>query len=354
MTARAARLEEQDAARARAHPLTLFGFDALVAGAARPRPAGLAFRDDHDGAADAVTYADLYQRVSACLARLRELGLARGEKILICCPSGAQGFVVLTAALAAGLDPLLAPLPLPLSRPAIARAARHLAVAAIFAPARFCGLDFEVTLLEFAAQAPSVRVIGTLGGALDGAADFSAAALSAPRSPRQRLSDDWGADESARIGALNEVGDARFVSQGALIAAALDLARATRPGGESPILSLCAPSSPAALVAGPLAALLTGAPLHSLAPFSARRFLSTLDSLGPARLVAPASVLPDLARAGLLTNGALIGVAAINGAALPGDLEAACPILSLRERAGTVTIDASHAAAHSAPRAAAE
>lgn len=340
MTARAALSENEDAALARAHPLTQFGFDALVAGAAKPRPSARAFRDDCAGAIDDLSYADLYQRVGACLTRLRGFGFAPGEKILVCCPPGTQGFVLLAAALAAGLDPVLAPLPLPYRRPAILRAAKALGVAGVFAPAQFCGLDFEPPLLELAAQTPSIRLIGALDGALDGAADFSPAMLDAPVSPRARLSDEWGADQRARIGALDDGGDVDFASQGALLGAALDLVRATRAAGDAPILSLCAPSSLAALVAGPLAALLAGAPLHFLAPFKAARFLETLDALGPARLVAPASVLADLGRAGLLGNGALVSVAALrNGAPLPKiDAEVACSILELGVRGGAVEI----------------
>jgi hypothetical protein len=350
MTARAALSESEDAALARAHPLTLFGFDALVAGAARPRPGALAFRDDFEDGVDDMSYADLYQRVGACLSRLRNFDLARGEKILICCQPGAQPFVALTAALAAGLDPVLAPLPLPYTRPAIELAAKNMSAAALFAPMRFSGVDFETPLLEIAAATPSIRLIGALSGAGDGAADFSPAALEAPLSPRARLADDWGADARARVGALDEMGRAEFVSQGALLGAALDLVRVTRASGQTPILSLCAPSSLGALVAGPLAALLGGAPLHFLAPFTAERFLAKLDALGPTRLVAPASVLADLGRAGLLTNGALACVAALGaGASLAQPaLEASCPIVTLRVGDGTVLL--SHAPQSRAPQ----
>ena len=97
-------LSQTDAA-VLAHPLTHFGFGALLAGAARPRPGALAFADRHDGARMETSYADLYQRVGACLARLRGFDLDQGENILICCPPGAQSFVTLAAALAGGLEP---------------------------------------------------------------------------------------------------------------------------------------------------------------------------------------------------------------------------------------------------------
>ncbi len=348
MTARTAISADEDAALARAHPLTLFGFDALVAGAARPRPGALAFRDDHDGAADEVSYADLYQRVGACLARLRAFEFAPGEKILVCCAPGAQSFVALAAALAAGLDPVLAPLPLPYSRTAIANAAKALQVAGLFAPAHFCGVDFEAPLLEIAADTPSIRLIASLDGALDGAADFTPAALQTPAAQRVRLADEWTSDERGQIGALDEIGCINFAPQGALLGAALDLVRATRAAGDAPILSLCAPSSLGAVVAGPLAALLAGRPLHFLAPFTSARFLGTLDALGPARLVAPASVLEDLGRAGLLANGALVSVTALcNGVApAPVIVNARCPIVEIRTSGGAVTLRTTHAPAH--------
>ncbi|WP_424360898.1 AMP-binding protein [Methylocystis parvus] len=355
MTARAAYSENDEAALARAHPLTLFGFDALIAGAARPRPGAPAFRDDHDGDADEVSYADLYQRVGAALARLRGFEFARGERALVCCPPGAQSFVALTAALAAGLDPVLAPLPLPYSRDAVANAAKALKVSALFGPAQFCGLDFEAPLLEIAADTPSIRLIGALHGTLDGATDFSPASLAAQPAPRVRLDDEWGADERRLIGALDDLGQVDFATQGALLGAALDLVRATRSAGEAPILSLCAPSSLSALVAGPLAALLAGCPLHFLAPFTAARFVETLDALGPVRLVAPASVLADLGRAGLLANGALVSVAALcNGAGAPRlEVAPACPIVELRGAGGAVSLRAAHAPAHGEKGAAA-
>jgi hypothetical protein len=343
MTARAAFSEDDDAALARAHPLTLFGFDALVSGAARPRPSAWAFRDDHDGAIDDVSYADLYQRVGAALARLRAFEFARGERALICCPPGAQSFVALTAALAAGLDPVLAPLPTPHTRDAVANAAKALNVSAHFGPAQFCGLDFGEPLSTIAADTPSIRLVGALHGALDGAEDFSSSAL-ATRGARMRV-DDWGVDERRRIGALDVSGQVDFASQGALLAAALDLVRATRAAGGAPLLSLCAPSSLSALVAGPLSALLAGCPLHFIAPFKAARFIETLDALGPARLVAPAAILADVGRAGLLTNGDLVSVAALCSGeeAAHMDIAPACPIIELRVAGGAVSLRQTHA-----------
>jgi hypothetical protein len=321
-----------DAAHARAHPLTQFGFDALVAGAARPRPGALAFCDHLDGGAAEISYADLYQRAGAFLARLRSFALPRGDRALICCPPGAQSFVAVTAAVAAGLDPILAPLPLPMTRRAVAAAARAQQISAIFSPVSFCGIDFEEPLLSLAAETPSIRIIGALSGRLDGAVDLSAATLETPLSPRSRLSEEWSLEERPLVGAMNDVGAVHYLSQSALLASALEFVRLIRGQGDAPVISLNAPSSLAALIAGPLAALLAGAPLHFIAPFEAGRFLALLDALGPARLVAPAALLPDLAASGLLSSGAVISVAALapGGARPPGIEHAlACPIIEM-------------------------
>lgn len=336
--------------RARAHPLTQFGFDALVAGASRPRPGAIAFTDHHDGATKEVSYADLYQRVGAFLARLKSLDFVRGERLLICCPPGAQSFVAVTAAVAAGFEPVLAPLPLPMTKRAVAGAARALQVAGLFSPSRICGVDLEEPLLAIAAETQSIRLIGALSGTLDGAADFSPDMLEAPLSPRARLSEEWSQAERPLVGALDEIGAIDFASQSDLLAAALDFTRLIRGHGGAPIVSLCAPSSLSSIVAGPLGALLTGAPLHFLAPYESAGFLALLDALGPARLVVPAALLPDLAATGLLSSGAILSVAALaQGATQPFEGAAGCPVVILAAQGGVVgshLLGASYAPAH--------
>lgn len=322
-----------------AQPLAQFGIEALVAGAARPRPGARAFVDRHGGAVDEVSFADLYQRIGAFLARLQEFELSRGERVVICAPPGVQSFVATVATLAAGLEPLLSPMPLPATRHALAIAARETEAGAIFAPAQFCGVDFEPELLTLVASTPCIRFMGALSGALDGASDFSAATLMAAQAPRARLLEEWSGDDRPSIGAVNDFGDVDFTPQSALLAAALDLVRLIRNDGDAPILSLCAPSSLAALVAGPLAALIVGAPLHYLAPFEAARFLATLDALGPARLVAPAVLLTDLARAGLLTSGGVRSVVALTHGGAPLETKpAGCPIVEIGLRNGRVSV----------------
>jgi len=298
-------------ALARAHPLTMFGLDALVAGATRLRPERLALRDVCGADRRELSFAELDRAIGAFLARLRGFEFARGERVLLCCAPASEAIIALTALVAAGLEPVLAPLRTPQS--VLARAASAVAAAAILAPTRFDRLDLEATLLGVAAQTPSIRLLGTLGPeTIDGAVDFSLEALLGSSLARARLNDGWTSGARAMIGAIDEAGAPAFVSQGALLGHGLDLVRKTRRGGSPPVVSLVAPASFGGLIAGPLAALLAGAPTCFLAPFSAAEFLALLDEIGPARLVAPTAILPDLARAGLLDNGALVSVVALS------------------------------------------
>ena len=88
--------------------------------------------------------------------------------------------------------------------------------------------------------------------------------------------------------------------QQTLVAAALDLVTRARIGMRLPIVATIAPVTFAGLVAGPVAALLAGAPLLLHGPFAAAGFTALLERAGPAHLVAPAAMLPALRRAGLL------------------------------------------------------
>jgi hypothetical protein len=298
-------------ALARAHPLTMFGLDALVAGATRLRPDRLALRDSGGADRRELSFAELDRAIGAFLARLRGFDLARGERVLLCCAPASEAIIALTALVAAGLEPVLAPLQTPPG--VLARAASAVAAAAIVAPTRFDRLDLEATLLGVAAQTPSIRLLGTLGPeTIDGAVDFSLGALHGSSPARAKLHDGWTSGARAMIGAIDEAGAPVFISQGALLGHGLDLVRKTRRGGSAPVVSLVAPASFGGLIAGPLAALLAGAPTCFLAPFRAADFLALLDEIGPARLVAPTAILPDLARAGLLDNGALVSVVALS------------------------------------------
>lgn len=318
---------DEAAALARAHPLTLFGFDALVTGAARLRPGRVAVTDVRSG--DEIDHAELDRRIDAFRLRLRDFDFQPGERVVLACAPNADTLVALTGLVAAGLEPVLAPLGL--ASDALARGARAASAAALIAPASVAGVSFERWLFGVAAQAPSIRLIGALGpGAIDGAVDFRSGAPTAARAPAGR--DRALQSKKATIGILDRSGEPRFIEQGALLAHGLGLVAKARVSGAAPLVSLVSPASVAGLVAGPLASLLSGAPLHFVSPFDASAFLAHLDAIGPARLVAPRRILPTLDDAGLLTNGALLSCIAIARPEDDAEFErrpSTCPIIDI-------------------------
>lgn len=314
----------------RAHPLTMFGFDALVAGAARLRPDRVALCEN-GGAAD-LTHTALERRIDSFRRRLRDLEVRPRERVILLCAANADALVALTGVIAGGLEPVLAPLGL--SPQALVEGARAIKAAALIAPTLFAGLDFEETLLSVRAGAPSIRILGTLGPkTIEGGVDLSSAACEANASASALSPHPPAHGRKAEIGALDGAGGVAFLSQSALLAHGLDLVREARIGAGAPIVSLVSPGTIGGLIAAPLTALLSGAPLHFLAPFDAAKFLSRLDAVGPARLVAPKSMFPDLESAGLLTSGALLSCIALSqrGVERAGALPhvANCPIVEI-------------------------
>ncbi|WP_370631364.1 AMP-binding protein [Methylosinus sp. Sm6] len=297
------------AALSRAHPLTMFGFDALISGAARLRPERIAARDALDGGA--VDHAELDRRVDAFRAELRDYDLEPGERVLLAATPNVRTLTALIGLIAAGLEPVLAPLGLPPQ--ALAAGARSASAAALIGPASFGGDSLEELLLGVAATAPSIRLIGSLGpGTIDGAVDFGALDRALPPVPAWDIAAERPAPaRKVTIGALDCFGAPRFYEQSALLGRSLSLVAEARVSGAAPLVSLCSPGTIGGLVAGPLASLLSGAPLHFVSPFDADGFLAHLDAIGPARLVAPRAILADLDAAGLLTSGALLGCVAI-------------------------------------------
>ncbi|HEY8136808.1 MAG TPA: AMP-binding protein, partial [Methylocystis sp.] len=174
----AAAAAPEDADYARAHPLTMFGLDALIAGSARLRPERAALADHSEEGRAALAFAELDFAIGAFVARLREFDIEPGARILLCCPPRAQTLIAITAIIAAGFEPVLAPLGLPQS--ALIAAANASRAEALMAPVRFAKLDFEQALLGVAAQCPSIRLLGALSPEpIDGAVDFSLQGLRA-------------------------------------------------------------------------------------------------------------------------------------------------------------------------------
>ncbi|WP_244620538.1 AMP-dependent synthetase [Methylosinus sporium] len=311
----------------RAHPLTMFGLDALIAGAARLRPARLAAADAASGAE--IDHAEFDRRVAAFRADLRSFDFQPGERIMLFAAPNMATLVALIGIISAGLEPVAAPLGLSIG--ALAAGARAVAAAALIAPASIGGESLEELVFGVASQAPSIRLIGSLDGTIDGAVDFG------PRSHSEN--DSLAATRAAPakkvlLGALDQYGAPHFYEQAGLISASLGLIAKAHVNGSAPLLSLVSPGSIGGLVAGPLAALLSGAALHFLAPFDGAAFLATLDAIGPVRLVAPRAVMSELDAAGLLTSGALLACVAVHRAgeeapAFEPSHPYSCPIIEI-------------------------
>ncbi len=117
------------------------------------------------------------------------------------------------------------------------------------------------------------------------------------------------------------------------MAAGLDFVARAKIGRATPILSTLPPTSFAGLVAGPFAALLSGAMLHLHGPFAADDFLKTRDRAGHAHLVVPAAIAPDLESAaileGLASTVLLSRLSAEAGFTSPPSFASPCPLVDL-------------------------
>ena len=313
------------------HPLAAFGLDTVAHGAARLRADRVALAEAGRGAAAATTtYGELDRLTRAFSAQARACGLAPGERMLILGAPRICVAVAILGALGAGLEPVIAPAHY--STAALVYLAQSTDAAAIVGPTRFGDLDTESAMLETAATAPGIRLLGSLGpGAIDDAVDFSPSGLRdfMDMAPPNALT-----ATPARIG-LALAPDQKaprvvFVAQCDIVAAALDFASRLRLNAEQPILSTLSPASFAGLAAGPVAALLVGAPLILFGPFEAEGFIAALDDAGPCHLVAPEAIAADLAAAGLIAPGRLESLSlAGRGASAGAAIGAARPVALL-------------------------
>lgn len=308
-----------DAPAAITHPLAAFGLDMLARGAARLRGERIALAEAGEGAQAPVTYRDLDRLTLAFSAHAAECGLKPGERILVV---GAARIGVATAilgALGARLEPVIAPAHL--TPGALAFLAQSCGATAVVGPTRYGAFDAESAMMEIAASAPDIRILGSLGpGVCDGAVDFSPAGLAetidvAPHGPSR------GAPP--RIGLVlqpdQKTPRATFLTQSDIVAQALDFASRLRLTAEQPILSTLSPASLAGLVAGPVAALLAGAPLTWFGPFEAKGFVALVDDLAPCHLVAPEAIASDLDRARILTKEQIESLALARAADATGE-----------------------------------
>ncbi len=289
------------------HPLGAYGLDMLARGAARLRGGRLAVAEHGEGAGDApLIYRDLDALSAAFAARARECGLGTGDVALIVGANRISVIVAVLGALAAGVEPVL--VPAHADAPALSFLARSTGAAALFALLDYDEADWESALFEAAASAPDVRVVGALAGEAGDTIDFSLAALQG----RDTTAPPAHATAPGLIGfaTLSPTLPPRVdrFQQSALVAEGLDLVAQLALSSETPILATLSPASRAGLVAGPIAALLSGAPLHLVGPFAGADFLAAVDALDGFCLVAPAPALADFAAAGALARAASLAV----------------------------------------------
>jgi AMP-binding enzyme len=310
-------------ALARQHPIAAFTLDALTAGAAKLRPDRVALAEAGPGASnEALTYSKLERQVRALAQHFAELRLAPDERILLLTGARTACVAATIAALAAGIEPVLVRMGFKPEALANISAATNCVV--IAGPTSYGDGRVEDILFETAARSEIIRFVGTLGpGTADGAIDFNPANL---RSDDLRPSVP---DKRPRIGTLNFQGEPIFHEQSALLAAALDLVGKAEISAGSHLASTLAPASFASLVAGPVASLLSGAPLTLFGPFEGAAFLALFDAIGANHCVVPAEIVPALDRAGLLEDPAFPWPIAVSREAnsIPG---LRCPLVQVR------------------------
>ncbi len=314
------------------HPLAAFGLDTVARGAARLRADRVAFVEAGQGArSEPATYGDFDRLTLAFSGHLRACGIAPGERILIVGAARIGVAVAILGAIGAGVEPVIAPAHL--SPAALAFLAQSTGAAALVGPTRYGAFDAEKAMMDTAATAPGIRLVGSLGpGECDGAVDLSPAAL---REPVDRPILHVTTSATPRIGLTlapeQKAPRVVFLSQSEVVAIALEFASRLRLNGERQILSTLSPASLAGLATGPVAALFFGAPLTWFGPFDAQGFIETLDKAGPCHLIAPETIAADLAAAGLIAPGRLesLSLSTRNASLVPPSIGATCPVALL-------------------------
>ena len=274
-------------------PLAGFDLDTLLGGAARLRGGSHAVSDGEM----VLDFATLDAKADALALRLADLGLAPGDTLLVLAGARVAPLLALVGGLRAGLRVALAPLHLDADE--LAARARACEARAILAEPRYGLLTPVETAFLAAAEAPRVRLVGSLVTAPGRSGPEGAVVLDIARLGTAENRTRPDKVERQPIVTFDADGTARETAQRTLVAAALDLVARARIGMRLQIFSTLAPASFAGLVAGPFASLLAGAPLHLHGPFDAARFAETLGRPAPCHLVIPGALLPMLRTARL-------------------------------------------------------
>ena len=306
-----------------ANPFSSFTIASLIDGAARLRPEASCLIED----GVVWSTARVAEAAEAFAGSLAAFGLKPRERIALSAAADARGLIALFGACKSGLDVALAPLDL--DGRALAAYARAAGARAILGPARFVDLDMGQRLFEAAAAADSVRIVATFGPeAVDGAVHLDPVALTRADARGPASTAEAGPRLFARS---RETTNPVELSQGALVAAAFDFVARLGVRRDSTLASLIQPVSFAGLACGPIAALLTGAPMQTCAPLR-RDTLAALLSPGAHRHVtAPAALGPQLVEAAgaAVAAPALLTRCAALGGVTPEPLAAPCPAFDL-------------------------
>lgn len=308
-----------------------YSLETLVSGAARLRPEAIAFADR----TTTCPFGIIAAQVAALARLLSDCGVKPGERLLLTGGAEVSLVVAAIAGLRGGFEPALAPLDLGPAE--LAAYARAINAAALIGPTAYGDLNPVEAYFEAAAAVPSIRLLATLGpGEVDGAVDLSKEAVLryAGVHPDDGLERGRPAPPPARILTL----DRRRLTpvaheQATLMAAGLDFVAQAEIGRATPILSTLPPTGFAGLVAGPFAALLSGAALYLHGPFAADDFLQVRARAGHAHLIIPAAVAPNIADAGVfdgLASAVLVSRAGTHASFVPpAPLLAPCPLVDL-------------------------
>jgi len=272
----------------------LFGFDlvSLVSSAAQLRTSKTAFvqaapvPDSANAGNSDIDYTSLRTLVNSYASAFRAFGLQPGERILIAGCLGVRAQAALISGLAAGLDTAVAGVHLDASD--LGNFARLTGAVAVVTEVCAAQSGAASQILSAAAQADAVRLVISLSDdAPDGTVPMGAAGAASGRTPNLQ--------RSPRILTRTLNGKLAAHSQQTLIAAGLDLIARTRISAGAPIVSTIVPASFAGLVCGPVAALLSGAPLVLHAPFDSKTLLQRIRELRPVQLMIPAAISAHLA-----------------------------------------------------------
>ena len=333
-----------------------YSFDTLISGAARLRPQALALRDGDTS----VPFGLLAGQAAALVRLLTDCGLRPGERILLIGGAEVSLVIAIVAALRGGFEAALAPLDLEAAE--LAAFARAIGAAALAGPTVYGTLSPTATYFAAAAAAPSIRLLATLGpNEIDGAVDLSTAATLRYAATHPDIGFEPGKPVSTEPPPIITFDRSRqkpvLHHQTTLMAASLDFVARATIGRETPILSTVPPVTFAGLVAGPLAALLSGAPLHLDGPFDAQSFLKRRDEAGHTHLVIPAAIAAELAGTGIfegLASAVLLSrLSPEMPFAAPTALASPCPLIDLYAIGETAAIaELRHAGMVSPPAAA--